>query len=96
MERDFAGNQDRVGYMDAGSWFMIVVEINVGVVRADSSRVEPTHAAITEKHVLTAPAMIGTVAVTDEEEIFMIRLVGNHRYLRRISDLERTAIHLVL
>ena len=70
---------------------MVVVEINVGVVRTDPSRVEPTYAEIAEEHVLTAPAMIGTVAVTDDEEIFMIRLVGNHRYLRRISDLEWTA-----
>ena len=47
-------------------------------MRADFSRVKPPDAAIAEEHVLAPAAVIGTVTVSDDEEVFMVRLVGNH------------------
>lgn len=67
--------------MDAGPRLPIVVEKNIGIVWTDPTRIKPADAAVAKEHVLTPAAVIGTVAVTNDQEIFVIRLIGEHRNL---------------
>ena len=82
MERDLAWHQDRIRDVDTRSELAVVVEIKIGVARADFSRVKPPDAAIAEEHVLAPAAVIGAITLSDDEEVFMVRLVGNHGDLR--------------
>ena len=64
--------------MDARPRLMVVVEIKVWVVRTDRPRVEPANTEVPEEYILAPPAVIGTVALTDRQKVFVIGLVGEN------------------
>ncbi len=64
---------------------LIIVEIEVGIIRAHPTGSEPVNAAVAKKHVLTTPSMVGAISVTDGLELVMIRLVGDDGNQRRLA-----------
>jgi len=78
--------------MHTRPWLLVVVEIEVWVARAHATRVKPDHAAVAKEHILTPAVMVGAIACTDREKVFMIRLIGEHGDPRRVNGFERAVV----
>ena len=65
VERHLAGNKDRILNMNARARLPLVVEIDVGILRAGAASSQPANAAVAVKDVLAASAVVRAIAVAD-------------------------------